>query len=108
MSFNEQFSTQRETPGSRFDPEPSVRGPFDSAFNIFGNNSESLTEITSSQISVSTQLQRTNKDSHVAIGEPPPAFNTPFDYTWVHTWAQDLITLHANRIRLGQLNRLPY
>jgi hypothetical protein len=83
MSFNEQFSTQREIPGSQFDPEPSVRGPFDHAFNIFENDCESLTEVASSQISVPTQLQRSNEDSHVAIAEPPPAFNTPFDYTWV-------------------------
>jgi hypothetical protein len=83
MSFNKQFFTQRKIPRSQFNPEPSVCSPFDHAFNIFENDCKSLTEVASSQISVPIKLQRSNKESHVAIAKPPPAFNTPFDYTWV-------------------------
>jgi hypothetical protein len=56
MSFNYEFGTQREPPGTQFDPEPPVRCPFDPNFNILEDDDESaLSSLESSQLEVPTQ-----------------------------------------------------
>lgn len=86
MSFNLDFVSQRESLGCPFDPQPSVRGPFDTGFNIQQDDDSTLSTIGSSQLEVPTEFQSTNNDSQVALAEPAPAISMPFDYSWIN-WA---------------------
>jgi hypothetical protein len=83
MSFNTEFETQRELPGTQFDPNPPVRRPFDPNFNIFEDDDSVLSTIQSSQLEVPTQYQETNEDSVIATNEARPTIAMPFDYSWV-------------------------
>ena len=84
MSFNFDFASQRESLGCPFDPQPSVRGPFDPGFNNQQDDNSTLSTIVSSQLKVPTEFQSTNDDSQVALAEPALAISMPFDYSWIN------------------------
>lgn len=83
MSFNHEFASQRDFPGTQFDPEPSVCGPFDRTFSIHEDDESALSTLKSSQLEVPTQFLETNEDSVVALAEPAPAISMPFRYEWI-------------------------
>jgi hypothetical protein len=101
MSFNYEFSTQREPPGTQFNPEPSGRRSFDPDFNIFEDDDSVLSTLQSSQVEVPTQYQETNEDSVVPTTEARPAILTPFDYSWVDFTVSPL----RGFVRLGRQKR---
>lgn len=90
MSFNAEYYTQRELPGTQFDPDPPVRRPFAPDFNIYDDDESVLSSLNSSQVDVPTQYQETNEDSVIPTAEARPAIATPFDYGWVDWEAEPL------------------
>lgn len=86
MSFNSTFASLRHLPNTKFDPEPHARRPFEPGFNIFDDDADDdspLSTLASSLHEVPTQYQVTNKDSVTVAAEPRPAIATPFDSSWI-------------------------
>jgi hypothetical protein len=97
MSFNYEFGTQSEPPSTQFDPELLVRRAFDLNFGIFEDDNSALSSLESSQLEVPTQYQETNNQSVVALAEPCPIIDMPFDYSWIN-WVAGASALRGFKI----------